>query len=60
MAAVGYGYDEEFDLEYVTIRNTWGTGWGEGGYIRVAIRPNDSADNLSQCGLYGENSYPVL
>jgi len=31
--AVGYGID---GLSYFKIRNSWGTGWGESGYIRVA------------------------
>jgi len=30
--AVGYGTDGE---DYFKIRNSWGTGWGEAGYIRV-------------------------
>jgi len=31
--AVGYGTD---GLDYFKIRNSWGTGWGEGGYIRLS------------------------
>merc|ERR1712232_1520222 len=31
--AVGYGTD---GLDYFKIRNSWGTGWGESGYIRLA------------------------
>ena len=31
--AVGYGSD---GLDYFKIRNSWGTGWGERGYIRLA------------------------
>jgi len=35
VVAVGYGTDEEFG-DYWTIRNSWGTGYGENGYIRIA------------------------
>merc|ERR1719387_702401 len=31
--AVGYGTD---GLDYFKIRNSWGTGWGERGYIRLS------------------------
>ena len=31
--AVGYGVDGT--TPYWTVRNSWGSGWGEGGYIRI-------------------------
>lgn len=33
---VGWGYDSYLKQNYWLIRNSWGTGWGEKGYIRVA------------------------
>jgi len=40
---VGYGTDEA-EGDYWIVRNSWGTGWGEGGYIRLA------RDAEAQCG----------
>lgn len=32
----GYGTDSATGLDYWLVRNSWGKGWGESGYIRVA------------------------
>ena len=32
---VGYGTDVATGEKYWTIKNSWGTGWGEGGYFRI-------------------------
>uniref|UniRef100_A0A3Q4G0L0 Cathepsin 12 n=1 Tax=Neolamprologus brichardi TaxID=32507 RepID=A0A3Q4G0L0_NEOBR len=49
---VGYGSQEGQD--YWIIKNSWGTGWGEGGYMRI-VRNGQNA-----CGLASYALYPIL
>jgi len=54
--AVGYGTDN--GVNYWTVKNSWGTGWGEGGYIRLS---RDVSQKQGQCGiLSGPPSYPNM
>jgi cathepsin L len=39
----GYGVDASSgNTQYWTVRNSWGTGWGEAGYIRLYRGPNET------------------
>lgn len=33
---VGWGHDSDSGKDYWIIRNSWGTYWGENGYMRIA------------------------
>jgi len=54
VAAVGYG--TENGLEYYIVRNSWGTSWGEDGYIRIAVV--DHTPGI--CGIQRESLYPMV
>ena len=48
VVAVAYGTDSETGKEFFTIKNSWGTGWGEAGYMRI-IR--GELTEIGYCGL---------
>lgn len=55
MVAVGYGTDDN-GQDYWIVRNSWGSNWGENGYIRMERNINA---NTGKCGIAMEASYPV-
>lgn len=54
---VGYGTDGA--LDYYKVKNSWGTTWGESGYIRLG-RGSSYNKGAGQCGVLMQASYPVL
>ncbi|RLN04251.1 cysteine proteinase EP-B 2-like [Panicum miliaceum] len=54
VAAVGYGVDDD-GTPYWVVKNSWGPGWGEGGYIRMERGAGDGG----LCGIAMEASFPI-
>jgi len=47
VAIVGYGYDQAAGLNYYLIKNSWGTWWGDNGYVKLW----NSGDGIGTCGV---------
>jgi C1A family cysteine protease len=53
---VGYGEDD--GQKYWLVKNSWGSGWGDSGYVKIAR--SDSSNDGGVCGISMEASFVVV
>jgi C1A family cysteine protease len=54
VAIVGYG-EEKDGTKFWTVRNSWGTSWGEDGYVRILREDKENGNSI--CGIAGQPSF---
>ena len=46
-AVLAVGWGSENGKDYWIIKNSWSTHWGDQGYVKIAMKPNDCGVNFS-------------
>ena len=53
------GYGSQAGLDYYKVKNSWGSSWGQGGYVLLGRGPSYNG-NKGQCGIQMDPSFPVV
>merc|ERR1712168_1024967 len=53
-AVLAVGYGSEGGRDYYLVKNSWATGWGAGGYIKMARNRGNN------CGIASDAAYPIV
>ena len=53
VTAVGWGHSNSYGLDYVIMKNSWGTDWADEGYFKLALVDTE----VGTCNMFKLNSW---